>query len=92
MRVVSVLTFVVTGLAVSALPAQRRPNIVFVFSDDHAVQSIGAYGSRVNRTPRIDQLAAEGAILLPGWRILLPGWRIRLRMAPKAQSCSRGGE
>ena len=64
MRPVSVLTFVVAALAVSALPAQRRPNIVFVFSDDHAVQSIGAYGSRINRTPRIDQLAAEGAILL----------------------------
>ena len=62
MRFASVLTCVV--LVVSALPGQRRPNIVFVFSDDHAVQSIGAYGSRINRTPRIDQLAAQGAILL----------------------------
>jgi len=44
--------------------AQRRPNIVFVFSDDHAVQAISAYGSRVNRTPRIDQIAAQGALML----------------------------
>ncbi len=43
---------------------QTRPNIVFVFSDDHAVQAISAYGSRVNQTPRIDQLAREGAIFL----------------------------
>ena len=33
-------------------------------SDDHAAHAIGAYGSRVNRTPNIDRLAREGAILL----------------------------
>ena len=38
------------------------PNILFVFADDHAVQAIGAYGSRINRTPHIDRIAAEGAI------------------------------
>ena len=40
----------------------KRPNIVFIFSDDHAVQAIGAYGSKVNRTPHIDRLAHEGAL------------------------------
>lgn len=40
----------------------QRPNIVFVFTDDHAVQSIGAYGSRINRTPNIDRLATEGVV------------------------------
>ena len=38
----------------------KRPNIVFIFSDDHAVQAIGAYGSKVNQTPHIDRLAHEG--------------------------------
>jgi len=42
--------------------AQTRPNIVFIFSDDHALQAIGAYGSKVNRTPHIDRLAHEGAL------------------------------
>ncbi len=37
-----------------------RPNILFIFSDDHASQAIGAYGSTVAKTPRIDRLAAEG--------------------------------
>lgn len=41
---------------------RARPNIVFIFTDDHAVQAIGAYGSIVNRTPHIDRLAREGAI------------------------------
>ena len=35
---------------------------MFVFSDDHAVQAIGAYGSRINQTPSLDRLAREGAV------------------------------
>jgi arylsulfatase A-like enzyme len=38
----------------------RRPNIVFVLSDDHAAHAIGAYGSVVNRTPHIDAVADAG--------------------------------
>ncbi len=35
----------------------RRPNIVFVLTDDHAAHAIGCYGSVVNATPRIDEIA-----------------------------------
>ena len=57
------------GLAASlAAHAQaasgKRPNIVFIFSDDHATQAIGAYGSRINKTPNIDRIANEGAVFL----------------------------
>src|SRR6266566_1962845 len=47
-----------------AVPAKAagRPNILFIMSDDHAAHAIGAYGSRVNRTPNIDRLAREGAL------------------------------
>jgi arylsulfatase A-like enzyme len=38
----------------------RRPNIVFLLSDDHASHAISAYGSVVNRTPHIDELAETG--------------------------------
>jgi len=37
-----------------------RPNILYIMADDHAAHAIGAYGSRVNRTPQIDRLAKEG--------------------------------
>jgi arylsulfatase A-like enzyme len=37
-----------------------RPNIIFIMTDDHAYQAISAYGSILMKTPRIDQLAAEG--------------------------------
>ena len=45
--------------------AQRanRPNIIFIMTDDHAAHAIGAYGSRINKTPNLDRIAREGALL-----------------------------
>jgi len=40
----------------------KRPNIVFIFSDDHAYQAISAYGSKINKTPNIDRIANEGIL------------------------------
>ena len=39
-----------------------QPNILFIFTDDHARQSIGAYGSIINETPNLDRLAEQGMI------------------------------
>lgn len=44
----------------AAAGAAQRPNILFIFSDDHAYQAISAYGSKLNRTPNIDRIAREG--------------------------------
>lgn len=41
----------------------RRPNIILILTDDHASHAISAYGSVVNVTPRIDEIAARGALL-----------------------------
>ncbi len=48
----------------SADRERRRPNIVVIFSDDHACQAIGAYGSTINRTPNIDRIARDGAVFV----------------------------
>ena len=49
------------GLAASESRSQvPRPNILLVFTDDHAYQAISAYGSRITSTPNIDRLAREG--------------------------------
>ena len=40
----------------------KRPNILVIFSDDHAQQAISAYGSKLMPTPNIDRIAREGAI------------------------------
>ena len=37
-----------------------RPNILFVMADDHAAHALSCYGSRINTTPHLDRLAAEG--------------------------------
>jgi arylsulfatase A-like enzyme len=46
-------------------PNAVKPNIVWMFSDDHAYQAIGAYGGRFekeNLTPNIDTLAKDGMV------------------------------
>jgi arylsulfatase A-like enzyme len=40
----------------------HRPNILFIFSDDHATSAISAYGSKLIDTPHIDRLAREGTL------------------------------
>ncbi|MEM1295766.1 MAG: sulfatase [Verrucomicrobiota bacterium] len=53
------------ALTLGFVSADDRPNIVFVFTDDHAPHAIGAYDGwlkSVNPTPVIDKLAAEGMI------------------------------
>ena len=49
-------------LGASFAAAADKPNIVFIFSDDHAFQALSAYGHGLNHTPNIDRLAREGMI------------------------------
>ena len=42
--------------------ASERPNILFVFTDDHAAHAISAYGSKINTTPHMDRIASEGML------------------------------
>jgi len=45
--------------------SQSGPNILFIMSDDHTTQAVGAYGSRLavlDLTPNIDRIASEGML------------------------------
>lgn len=60
-------TFFAVALALSnaASFAADRPNIVFIFSDDHAPHAIGAYDGMyksLDPTPNIDSLARQGML------------------------------
>jgi arylsulfatase A-like enzyme len=56
-----IVVFLVFGLSASFVAAaDTRPNILFIFTDDHAYQAISAYGSNRNETPNLDRLANEG--------------------------------
>ena len=59
MKIFFFILFLMVGVAFG----QEKPNIIWIFSDDHSYQTIGAYGGRLqelNPTPHIDQLASEG--------------------------------
>ncbi|MGB1927635.1 MAG: sulfatase-like hydrolase/transferase, partial [Rubripirellula sp.] len=63
------LVFAVVCIAVlvRVSNAEERPNILFIFSDDHAINSISAYGgplARVAPTPNIDRIAKDGAVFV----------------------------
>ncbi|PHR88823.1 MAG: sulfatase [Blastopirellula sp.] len=66
----AILLAAISSIASPALSADKRsedkrPNIVFMFSDDHAPHAIGAYDGwlkSVNPTPNIDKLAKQGML------------------------------
>lgn len=63
MRLIALI--LLTALNLLSAVAAQRPNIVFLFSDDHALQAISAYGGRfkdIAPTPNIDRLAKQGAV------------------------------
>jgi len=43
--------------------AQRRPNILFFFTDQQRWDTCGCYGQPLNVTPNLDRMAAEGVLL-----------------------------
>ncbi|MCM5661973.1 sulfatase family protein [Galbibacter mesophilus] len=41
---------------------KKRPNIVFIMSDDHGYQAISAYSNKLIETPNIDRIAKKGML------------------------------
>ena len=42
--------------------AQKRPNIIYIMSDDHDADAISAYNKKLTSTPNIDRIAKEGIL------------------------------
>ena len=65
MKSSSLALCVLFALTLVCKVSAKRPNILFVFSDDHATHAIGAYNGwleNVNPTPNIDALARQGML------------------------------
>lgn len=61
---VALMSMVTTPVVAQQRKAPQRPNIVYIMTDDHAVQALSAYGhplSRLAPTPNIDRIAKNGA-------------------------------
>ncbi len=61
-RITLTLILFTACAALTAQPKAKRPNIVIILSDDHAYQTISAYGSKFMQTPNIDRIAKEGVL------------------------------
>ncbi|MBA3767354.1 MAG: sulfatase-like hydrolase/transferase [Acidobacteria bacterium] len=66
-RIMLLLVLIANAVLMSALPAhgqqpreRTRPNIVFIISDDHRWDALGAAGNRKIKTPILDKLARDG--------------------------------
>jgi len=42
------------------MTGEKRPNIIFIMTDDHASHAMSCYGSKINKTPNLDRIAKEG--------------------------------
>ncbi|QDT66092.1 sulfatase family protein [Calycomorphotria hydatis] len=59
----SLFLFTLIFAAVPATAAEEsRPNILFIFTDDHAAHAMSCYGSAINETPNLDRIANEGML------------------------------
>ncbi|VGO21925.1 sulfatase/phosphatase domain-containing protein [Pontiella sulfatireligans] len=63
-------SFLATSAVAAALPAlgksAKRPNILWIYCDDHSHNAISAYGeshiTRIAKTPNIDRIAQKGTV------------------------------
>lgn len=64
-RKIGLLVLLISALKFNSFCQQKpiRPNIIFILADDHAYQAISAYGSKLIKTPNIDRIAREGALM-----------------------------
>ncbi len=56
----SFASLALAGTSCRTETAAKRPNILFIMTDDHSSNAIGCYGSKVNETPHMDRIANEG--------------------------------
>ena len=47
------------ALLVASLPAQQKPNVVFLLADDLGWADLGVYGADLHQTPNLDRFAAS---------------------------------
>ncbi|MEL7589315.1 MAG: sulfatase [Prolixibacteraceae bacterium] len=100
-----VLNCLTVGLAAVSCTSQapkeeaKRPNIIFIMSDDHAFQAISAYGDSLIKTPNIDRIGREGvrfsncfvtnSLCSPSRAVLLSGMYSHLSGARDNSFCMR---
>ncbi|MBN2328818.1 MAG: sulfatase [Candidatus Omnitrophica bacterium] len=86
----------------TAAAPKQRPNIIFIFTDDHASHAISAYGSKINQTPNLDRIADGGmrfdncfctnSICAPSRAVILTGKHSHLNSVPTNRETFDGAQ
>jgi len=64
---ISILSFLLFGLALAGAVAEERPNIVLIMADDMGYESLSVNGSESCKSPHLDQLAESGVRFVNGF-------------------------
>ena len=54
------IVFLLTATSLRSQPAAKRPNIIFILTDDQRWDAMGFAGNPIIQTPNMDKLAGEG--------------------------------
>ena len=60
MKPIGLAVLLLLALTSAASAAEKKPNIIFILSDDVAQGDLGCYGQKLIKTPNLDRMAAEG--------------------------------
>ena len=60
LALIAAIFVVASHFAAAQQSGVSQPNILIIFTDDQGYGDLGCYGSQTNKTPRLDQFAAEG--------------------------------
>jgi len=62
-NILPILVLLIFGFqSIAQTSEEKRPNIIFIMSDDHAYQAISAYDNKLIETPNIDRIAKMGML------------------------------
>jgi len=62
LAVAGVAASIGVGVVADGARVKRRPNVLFIMTDDHASHALSCYGSKINETPNLDRIAKGGML------------------------------
>src|SRR6187455_3464893 len=75
---------------------RKKPNILFLMSDEHRADVTGYEGNPVIRTPILDELASTGVVFMNAYTpspVCIPGRQAMMAgQYPRTCGCERYGE